>query len=70
MAVNCPSAVKISIIDGALIEAPESNLEEFTYQVGEVLTSTTIMKVKMLYLPHWAGTFNSLVRRKVCLFTT
>ena len=52
MAVNCPSAVKISIIDGALIEAPESNLKEFTYQVGEVLTSTTIMKVKMLNLPH------------------
>ena len=35
MIVNCPSPVKIVIIDGALIEAPESDSEDFTNQVGE-----------------------------------
>jgi len=50
MFVNCPSPVKITIIDGAPIEAPESDSEEFTYQVREeVMTLMTIMKVKMLY---------------------
>jgi len=35
MTVNCLSLVKIAIIDGALIEAPECDSEEFTCQVGE-----------------------------------
>ena len=35
MVVNCPSPVKITIIDEAPIEALESDSEEFTYQVDE-----------------------------------
>ena len=35
MVINCPSPIKIAIIDGAPIEAPESDSEEFTYQVGK-----------------------------------
>ena len=35
MAINCPSLIKIAIIDGAPIEVPEFDLEEFTYHVGE-----------------------------------
>ena len=35
MAINCPTPVKIAIIDGALIAAPESESKEFTYQVSE-----------------------------------
>ena len=35
MAVNCPSPVKIAIINGAPIETPVSNLEKFTNQVGK-----------------------------------
>ena len=34
--VNCTTPVKIVIIDGALIEAPESKSEEFIYYVDEV----------------------------------
>jgi len=33
--VNCPNPVMIAIIDGTLIKTPESNSEEFTYQVDE-----------------------------------
>jgi len=36
MTVNCPSPVKITIIDEAPIEAPESDSKDFTDQVGEV----------------------------------
>ena len=35
MAINCPSPVKIVIIDGDPIEASESDSKEFTYQVDE-----------------------------------
>ena len=35
MVVTCTNPVKIAIIDRASIEAPKSNSEEFTYQVGE-----------------------------------
>jgi len=35
MAINYPNIVKIAIIYRAPVEALESNLEEFTYQVGE-----------------------------------
>jgi len=35
MAVNCPSPVKIAIIDGALIEAPKLELEKFIYYANE-----------------------------------
>ena len=35
MAVKCLSPVKITIIDGALIEAPKSESEKFIYYVNE-----------------------------------